>query len=160
MIILWAFIILALTYTCILIFVRFHISSVKRNIENSLISAKDRIAISQAWAWCEKKEIIRLETYWGKKRFFDMSNQDLLEIKKIYLPHVIFTVVFILIYQKLFRPTGLLGIGRCKGTPNCSNFAIGCLLRYPFVIAVAKTCIRLKYCHEGRPVSFMENFKN
>ena len=126
---------------------------------SSLASGDDRRALSLAWAWCRSNKLDELQSYWGSHRFFNVNDFARTQSHKLYLPHVTFTIVSILLYQAIFRPTGLFGLGRCKATPNCSNFAIGCLNRYGYFLALAKIIIRIDSCHAAQPISFSENFK-
>lgn len=137
----------------------FLMRKVNKTIISSLASADDRRALSLAWAWCRSKKMEELQNYWGSHRFFDINDFARTQNHKLYLPHVTFTIVCIVLYQAIFRPTGVLGLGRCKATPNCSNFAIGCLNRYGYFLALAKIIIRVDSCHAAQPISYSENFK-
>ena len=153
------FLIICIIYAVNYGLIYYHIRQIKKNIKLALLSGDDRTALSQCWAWCEKSEIIDLRDYWGKHRFYDLVDFKSIRRRRLLLPHVGMSIMVILFYQLMLRPTGILGLGTCKATPNCSNYALGVLLRYNFIIALSKIVIRVDSCHTGQPVSFSENFR-
>lgn len=128
-------------------------------VVSSLACGDDRKALSLCWAWCSPAELSNLAEYWGEHRFYNMRDIEENRLSRLVNPVVLFSILSILFYQLFLRPTGLFGLGHCKATPNCSNFAIGCLLRFNWFVAVAKLIIRIDSCHDAQPVSFIENFR-
>lgn len=139
------------------------IAVVKHRAKKCMVSAlscgDDRKALSLCWAWCSPVELTSLAEYWGEHRFNNMGDIEGSRLTRLMNPVVVFSILSILFYQLFLRPTGLFGLGRCKATPNCSNFAIGCFLRFNWFVALAKVIIRIDSCHAAQPVSFNENFK-
>ena len=131
----------------------------KKWMVSGFVSGDDRKALSLCWAWCSPSEIKSLAGYWGEHRFHNMANMERNSFNRLINPVVVFSILMILFYQLLLRPTGLFGLGRCKATPNCSNFAIGCFLRFNWLLALSKVIIRIDCCHAAQPISFTENFK-
>ena len=132
----------------------------KKWVVSALACGDDRKALSLCWAWCSPVELANISEYWGEHRFHHMGDIEGNKFSRLVNPGVVFSILTILFYQTFLRPTGLFGLGNCKATPNCSNFAIGCLFRFNWFVAVSKAIIRVDSCHAAQPISFNENFKN
>ncbi|WP_141730913.1 MULTISPECIES: membrane protein insertion efficiency factor YidD [Oligoflexus] len=57
-------------------------------------------------------------------------------------------IVPIRIYQICLAP--LLG-PRCRFYPSCSRYAVACLEKDPFSVAIKKICCRILKCHPWHP---------
>ena len=111
-------------------------------------------AISALWAWSTVADIIEYDTSLG-------GNEQLIQLGAIstnhlYRPCNLVAVLFVLLYQGWPREASFPpGYRLCIFTPNCSNFAIGILRRYPFLQAIDRIHRRVRSCNgQSRSVQF------
>jgi len=129
-------------------------------IERELVSRNKAAVVSIAWAWMPLKDVLKLKEYWGDHRFGNIERHNQIIRSRLFVPHTVFLIGLIICYQAFLRRGSIFSMGPCNSAPNCSNFAIGCLLRYPFHIAVAKMILRVNCCNSAQPMSFSENFQD
>jgi putative component of membrane protein insertase Oxa1/YidC/SpoIIIJ protein YidD len=117
----------------------------------------ERELVSVFWAWCDSNSCADI--------FENIENQEIARLInrepgvnkfRLLMPHVLLGIFSISFYQFL-RPAGASGIGDCNQTPNCSNYAIGCLLRFNFIEALKKSKTRILNCSGESRVCFSEN---
>lgn len=116
-------------------------------------------SISLIWAWHDYRLIENYSIHIDEE-LMQLMVAEKRTLQRFWLrPLNVIAISFIVFYQHFLRPTDALDVGLCKATPNCSNFAIGCFLRYSFWLALSKSIIRVDACsNSGRP-SFSENFR-
>lgn len=151
-----------------ILFFYFLAVGVSYKVGNSAMAAVDghlsknqiQAAVSVAWAWLDERSVEELIYKWGSQELGKMHRYLPSRREKLIRPHVAFSVALTLLYQTYLRKGGPFATGDCMATPNCSNFFVGCLLRYPFFEACARGYLRVVNCDATQPISFSEGFRD
>lgn len=118
---------------------------------------EDRLAISLAWAWATPRDLGALAYSHGEQRLGPIFTEPRIRLWRLANPIVLLGVAGVLLYQFLLRGDRGFKTGDCPAVPNCSNYAIGAVLRFGLIEGIAKTVIRLKTCDgDHARVSFHE----
>ncbi len=125
---------------------------------DALIDNNHQKAVSLTWAWASDDMIRQLHQRWGSNRFGSILIEPRPNVARIFYPHIAVCFAAVMVYQKFFRFGGPLEPGDCPNTPNCSNYLLGCLIRFSFFNALAKGYTRYQSCSSHKPLSFDERF--
>ncbi len=148
---------LAGTYVFVLLTVVLHKAhKIRRLKRKEIVGQRELLCIY--WAWCDHNSCGDVLSCIESTKTLDLLNrQPDVRASRLLLPHITLAIFLILVYQFL-RPSGSSGLGDCAQTPNCSNFAIGSILRFEFFEAMRKIKVRLENCSGTLAVSFSEHF--
>lgn len=153
------FLIVALSFYLLIVFFVFKISNAAQvHIENHLTNQQSNLVKSIGWAWLSRSQILSFQMKWGRDCFGDILKYEHHRLNRVWLPNVALMMFLVLFYQYFIRRGGPFNLGRCSVTPNCSNFAIGCILRYSTYRAINMTITRIDCCHAGQPDSYSSSF--
>ena len=123
----------------------------------ALQNQEDGLAVSLIWAWARPRDLAALAFSYGQHRFGPIFTEPRVQLWRLANPLMSLGIAGILVYQFVLRSDRGFKTGDCPAVPNCSNYAIGALLRFGLVEGVAKTVIRLKTCDgDHAHVSFHE----
>jgi putative component of membrane protein insertase Oxa1/YidC/SpoIIIJ protein YidD len=120
--------------------------------------AGEQELVSVFWAWCGSTSCMDVLKFIKDQRTVHLIHQEPdLTTYRLLFPHVLLVIISISLYQ-FMRNSGSSGVGDCGQTPNCSNYAIGCFLRFKFFEAFKKSKSRIVNCSGRTNVSFSGNF--
>lgn len=123
----------------------------------ALQNREDNLAISLVWAWARPRDLAALAFSQGEHRLGPIFTEPRVRLRRLLNPFISMAIAGVLIYQFVLRSDRGFKTGDCPAVPNCSNYAIGALLRFGLVEGIAKTVIRLKTCDgDHAHVSFHE----
>ena len=146
-----------LIYLCSFIFIFVCRFLIIKNI-SFINNFDERKALSFSWAWLNAKTQDNIfGNHICEKYLHALRDQPEIKLIRLILPHVNFVILAILFYQ-LIRPTSIKGLGYCLETPNCSNYSLGCFLRFGFFTALNKAFNRCLNCSGTHDVSFSDSF--
>lgn len=127
------------------------------HIERAFSDRRDRLAVSLSWAWANRRDLHALSSRFGEHRLGPIFLERSLNVWRVFNPLVLVLLGGILLYQWVFRGARGFQVGDCPATPNCSNYAIGAVLRYGLIHGIAKSIVRMQSCDgDSTTISFHE----